>query len=239
MGLECELIYDGVSSRDIGVTVEAFPGSVIPTRDIETQTIPGRNGALIYDYGTYQNYDQTYTLHWRYTGRDGRIIEWLHKNGYKRLADSFHPEHYRMAYMASTSEVDNRMQALKRAEVTFTCKPQWYRKNGDKAIPVSASGKVIVNSGMDAKPLITVTGSGSGSIAINDVSVQISSIPSAGVVLDCELQDAYSVDKNSNLNSLVTLSGNDFPILVSGSNKITFTGGVKSATIIPRWWDLL
>lgn len=239
MGVECELIFDGVSSRDIGVTVEGFPGAVMPERDVEQENIPGRNGALIYDYGTYQNYSQTYTIHWRYIGHDGRISEWLHKRGYKRLEDSFHPEHYRMAYVSPSQDVDNRLQVLKRADIEFNCKPQWYRKNGDIPIVVNTSGRVLINTGEDALPLITVTGSGLGTVTAGTSTISISSIPSAGIVLDCELQDAYSVDKLTNYNSLITVTNNVFPKLTRGKNNIAFTGGVKSVKIVPRWWDLL
>ena len=88
-------------------------------------------------------------------------------------------------------------------------------------------------------PLITVTGSGKGTVTAGTSTVTISDIPSGGIVLDCELQDAYSVDKLQNLNSLITVENNEFPKLTRGKNTITFTGGVESVKIVPRWWDLL
>lgn len=239
MGVECDLIYDGVSSREIGVTVEGFPGAVMPKKDVETVVIPGRNGALLYDYGTFQNYTQTYTIHWRNVGKDARITEWLHKKGYKRLEDSFHPEHYRMAYVVNNQSLDNRLEVLKRIPIAFECKPQWFRKDGDLPILVMASGKVIFNTGEDALPLVTVTGSGSGSITFGGVTLQITSIPSTGIVIDCELQDAYSPDKLTNLNKSIGVTNGKFPALLRGKNTVTFTGGVESAKIVPRWWDLL
>lgn len=237
--IECDLTFDGVSSKDIGITVEGYPGAVIPEKDIETETVPGRNGDLVYDYGTFRNYSQLYTLHWRYVQRDARIVEWLHKAGYRRLEDSFHPEHYRMAYVASTQEVDNRMQVLKRMDVEFSCKPQWFRKDGVFPKTISASGQTMLNTGMTSKPLITLTGSGKATFTIGADTITISSIPSGGIVLDSELQDAYSVDKLTNLNNTITLSTNEFPKLERGVNKILFTGNVTSVKIVPRYWDLL
>lgn len=239
MGVECELIYDGVSSKQIGVTVEGFPGSVMPEKDFEQENIPGRNGALIYDYGTYKNYSQIYMVHWRYVGRDARITEWINKSGYRRLEDSFHPEHFRMAYVTASKEVDNRIQVLKRMEIEFNVKPQWFRKNGEYPITITTSDRTLMNTGMDSTPLITVTGSGAGDVRIGEISVHISSIPSTGVVIDSEIKDAYSPDKLTNLNSIITTTENEFPVLMRGKNKITFTGGVKSVKIVPRWWDLL
>lgn len=239
MGVECELIYDGVSSRDIGVTVEGFPGTVMPKKDLEVTTIPGRNGALVYDYGTYSNYTQNYTIHWRNVGRDARITEWLHKPGYHRLEDSFHPEHYRMAYVGTNQSLDNRMEVLHRIPVAFECKPQWFRKNGDLPIAISTQNRVLLNTGEDALPLIMVTGSGSGTLTIGEYIITISSIPATGIVIDSELQDAYSPDKMQNLNASITARDNKFPILKRGKNNISFTSGIKSVKIVPRWWDLL
>ncbi len=239
MGVECELIYDGVSSRDIGVTVEGFPGTVMPKRDVEVTTIPGRNGALVYDSGTYANYTQNYTMHWRNAYRDARITEWLHKPGYHRLEESFHPEHYRMAYVSSNQNMDNRMEVLHRITVAFECKPQWFKKSGDLPINVSTSGKSLLNTGEDAMPLITVSGSGEGTLTVGDCVITISSIPAKGIVIDSELQDAYSSDKLKNLNTSIKVKNNSFPVLKRGKTTISFTSGIKSVKIVPRWWDLL
>lgn len=239
MGVECELIYDGVSSRDIGVTVEGFPGAVMPQKDLEVTTIPGRNGALVYDYGTYANYSQKYTIHWREVGRSARIAEWLQKAGYHRLEDSFHPEHYRMAYVSTNQSLNNRMQVLQQMQASFECKPQWFRKNGDLPTTVSTSGAVLLNTGMDALPLITVSGSGTGTLTIGECVITLNSIPSSGIVIDSDLQDAYSPNKLQNLNSSIIAKDNKFPILKRGKNTVSFTDGVKSVKIIPRWWDLL
>lgn len=239
MGVECELIYDNVSSRDIGVTVEGFPGTVMPQKDLEVTTVPGRNGALVYDSGTYQNYSQEYTIHWRNVGRDARIIEWLHKRGYHKLEDSFHPEHYRLAYVGANQKLDNRMEVLHRMPISFECKPQWFRKNGDIPITISESGKTIINTGEESLPLVTVTGSSSGTLTFGEVTIQLNSIPSSGIVIDCDLQDAYSPNKLTNLNKSISTTNGKFPKLVRGKNIVSFTGGVKSVKIVPRWWDLL
>lgn len=235
---ECELIFDGVSSKDVGITVEGYPGALLPEKSVDTEEIPGRNGYLLYDYGTYRNYDQPYTIHWRNIDSDARIAQWLYKQGYRRLEDSFHPEHYRMAYFDGVFEIDNRMDVIKRAEIEFRCKPQWFRKNGDYKINAT-NGQTLVNTGMDALPIITVNGSGRCSVSVGNTSITISNVPSNGIVIDCELQDAYSPDKDQNLNSLISLSGEKFPVLSRGANTVSFTGSVESVIIVPRYWDLL
>ena len=53
--------------------------------------------------------------------------------------------------------------------------------------------------------------------------------------IDSELQDAYK--GTTNCNSLVTLS-NGFPKLIKGENEISFSGGITSVEVIPKWWTL-
>lgn len=251
---QCVLTFGGYASSNIGVTVESYPGSVKPQKNVDTDIIPGRNGDLIKDYKTYKNYEVTYTCHWRKnrelyenadyntannTSADYSVLPWLMLDGYQQLEDSFHPLHYRMAYISNSFEVDNLMNQLGRAKIRFNAKPQWFRKSGETAITVSSSGYHMQNTGMESLPLITVNGSGSCTVTIGAQSVSISSIPESGIVLDSELQDAYSPNKTTNFNNIVTLSGDKFPVLVHGDNIISYTGNITSITIIPRWWDLL
>ena len=46
-------IYNGKDSRDMGVILESLPPITRPKRRMETLTIPGRNGTLCIDEGTY------------------------------------------------------------------------------------------------------------------------------------------------------------------------------------------
>lgn len=238
MGLICKLIFGGVSSDSLGVTVEGFPASVIPERETETEMIPGRSGALLYDHGTYKNYPQNFTLHWLKQGNvDASVAAWLHKRGYQRLEDSFHPDHFRLAFYTGDTEIENRLNVLGRAEIQFNCKPQYFRKSGEVKLTPS-NGDFISNSGQTALPLITIYGTGSGAIVVGNVSAAISDIPSDGMVLDCDLQDAYSPSKLENYNARVEISGGDFPVLPPGGAQISWSGGITSVEIVPRWWDL-
>ena len=48
-------IYNGKDSRDMGVILESLPPITRPKRRMETLTIPGRNGTLCIDEGTYES----------------------------------------------------------------------------------------------------------------------------------------------------------------------------------------
>ena len=54
------------------------------------------------------------------------------------------------------------------------------------------------------------------------------------MTIDSEFQDVYHGTTNCNQN----VSINEFPKIVSGNNYISFSGGITSLEIIPRWWTL-
>ena len=75
-------------------------------------------------------------------------------------------------------------------------------------------------------------GSGSGTVTIGNTTVSLTDI-SEYVMLDCDIQDAYKgvVNKNS------TMTGS-FPKIEGGEQVVSFTGGITSLEITPRWWTL-
>ena len=112
----------------------------------------------------------------------------------------------------------------------------------DVAIPVghetdyfNAIGYVITNpSFFTSKPLIRVYGD--GVFYVNDISVTIAAHTEPYIDIDCELQDCYYED--TNMNSYVTFSNNDYPVLSPGVNGIMPTPGITKLDVTPRWWIL-
>lgn len=228
--------FAGQKSTDYGLTIEAYPDYIAGERIIEKKKVPGRNGALVFDTGAYSNAAVSYEVWCKGDYADLRgITRWLMQpNGYQRLSDSYDDEVYRMALCSNPIQFDVMMKRYGRATIEFDCQPQRFFLNGETEIDVS-SGTLLTNPGMPALPIITVTGSGAGQITVGAYVVGISDIPTTGLVLDCDLQDAYSGTENK--NGLITLS-DGFPVLESGENEIAYSGGVTSLKIIPRWWTL-
>jgi phage-related protein len=50
--------------------------------------------------------------------------------------------------------------------------------------------------------------------------------------IDCDTMDVYR-QAAENKNNLMTGS---FPVLPSGNSTVTFTGGISTVTITPRWY---
>lgn len=230
--------WAGKTSDTLGVVVEHYPIRVVPERALTETEIAGRNGALVQYDGNWQNYTQEYEVYIsaEKTGlvRAARAVaEWLSAPvGYQRLEDSYEPDVYRMAYYAGGQDIESILNRFGRATIEFVCKPQRFLKSGEAPKTFTEAGTLTNITRMDALPVITVYGTG-GTVTVNDTTVEISEIEDY-VVLDCELMDAYKGNENRN----PYVSAADFPVLVSGINNISFSGGITSLEIVPHWWTI-
>lgn len=235
------ITYNGVASSSLGIVVEEPPEYIYPERDYEITHVPGRNGDIYIDKGSYQNVERTYKLAAGSEESDfvvpaNKIVQWLHSaNGYARLEDTYEPEYYRKALYVESGNVENLLGTAGRITVSFNCYPQRYLLSGEDVITLTAR-KVITNpTNFAATPIVTVKGSGTGVLRIGDYTITISSITS-GMVIDSEIKDVYH--NTDNLNDQIILSSNQFPVIEPGECEVSFTGGITSVEIKPNWWTL-
>ena len=88
-------------------------------------------------------------------------------------------------------------------------------------------------TGIQARPLITITGSGDITLLIGTQIIQLSGIED-GIVLDSELQEVYWNDTLK--NSCMT---GEFPVLGEGNTAVSWTGGsISEVRVTPRWVSL-
>ena len=229
--------YNGTVSSTYGIFVEHRPVVTFPKRVIESINVPGRSGNLLFDTGAYDNVTVTYQVAYIDSGNvraDARnIATWLYQHDYYELSDSYDSGYFRKAVYVSPLNVTDILNVGGRANITFDCKPQRYLTSGKTALS-PAKNSSISNSYQPALPVITINGSGNGTLTIGGTVVTITG-QSAAIVLDSERQTAESGGNNA--NSLISLS-NGFPILQNGSNTVTWTGGVSSISVVPNWWTL-
>lgn len=135
--------WAGKCSNEIDVVVERYPNQNGPERRLEIIQIPGRNGDLIIDSGVYNNYAQSYEVYFNAsknrTPKQSRMVrEWLQTaTGYQRLEDSYDPEFYRLAYFSGPAEIENIMNQYGRMTISFMCKPQRWRKDGETPLTLT------------------------------------------------------------------------------------------------------
>ena len=127
-------------------------------------------------------------------------------------------------------------------EVEWTAEPWRYRWPGTASLTISGTGTYhIMNPGTAAAyPIITITGSGSGTIKIGDFQASLSAIPLGGMILDCERRMAYSTDGLTMLAGSVQLTDTGrgrWPRLEVGDNTMIVAGGITQVSVMPCWRD--
>lgn len=230
-----------IDSQNFKVWLTDVRAADSPKRDVSFLSIPGRNGDLIVDNNRWNNVDITYsfaipTEFADYFDAFKRAL--LSQCGYQRLEDSLYPDIFRMAIVKEPIQPEvMRYNRTGTFDVTFHCKPQRYLKSGEFATTLTEP-TTLYGDGFVAKPLITVYGSGAGTLTVGDTTVEIKDMADQ-LTLDCDLQTAYrQVGDGAPENMNGSIYAPNFPELGKRENPISWTGGVTKIEIIPRWWTI-
>lgn len=228
---------DGVDAASAGIHLQKPIVFSEAVPNIESKTIPGRNGALIFDTGSYKNRSGSASCFCLQEDVEaavssaGRFLMGGH--GYRRLETSDDQDHYWMARVKNSPQIEMRLRVIAPFEIGFDCKPQRFVKNGENAIVFTANGSLLNQYGQIALPFITVYGQGAGRLTIGDCVVEVNALDGT-LCLDSETQNAYNDSGNQNMN----INAPVFPTLPDGEIQIAFSGGITKVEIVPRWWEL-
>lgn len=230
---------DGVRCDEFGVRLQAPIEFSQPVPKITTESVPGRNGDLHYFENAFENITgdaKCFSMSFAHVEKAlNAVMKWtLMEPGYHRLETTEEPEIYRMACVVEGPGTEIRMKSVAPFNISFDCMPQKFFKSGEKGLTFTSSGGILFNDGFEAKPLITVYGSGTGKLKVGNTIVDLNNTFSGPIILDCDLQDAYYGYINKNSEIMATT----FPAIPPGKSTVEWSGGVESVTIIPRWWTL-
>lgn len=226
--------YNNQASKDYGLLVTALKVFGAPSRNVDKYSVPGRNGDILVDLGSYSNYVVQYQVaiidNFKVNARD--IANWLLSGvGYSRLEDTYNPESYRLASLYS--EVEYITTALNRegqATIEFDCKPQRFLLTGETSTSITGNDTITNPTQMASKPLLRAYGT--GTLSINGQDIVIRTVDSY-VDIDCEAQQCYKGAVNCNNDVEV----DEFPTFIPGVNVIELDG-ITRVDITPRWWEL-
>lgn len=241
--------FNGVSTSQFKLLISEKNIYSAPTRNLNVINVPGRDGDLIYDNGSFNNVELSYTCSCKDINiKAGDIKNWLSKEaGYKVLTDTYDPSFFRYASLNNGLEISEMITSVGTFIVKFSCKPYRYNIEGQNTITLNTSttAKTITNPyEYSSLPLISITGTKAITLQITTGGVstnRIITLPatSTRAYIDSELMAVY--DDNMNLlNSGINFV--DFPELKPGNSSIKFTKGtgatLTAASIIPRWRTL-
>ena len=223
--------FNGVRSSDFGLIISGKDIYSAPAPDVSFVSVPGRDGDVLIDGNRFNNVTVSYDVAFRNVkGRAAAIKLWLCRAGYFVLTDTYQPAYFRMAAFSSNLKIDELIENVGRAQISFNCKPFIYSFVGRETITLTEPGTVTNPEAFASLPYIKITGTGDIALFIGARAYDVRSVESY-VELDSELMAAYkdSVLCNDKINFT------EFPILPSGESNISWTGAVTQVKIVPRW----
>lgn len=184
-----DLTYGEVSANDYGIRINSGGIYNAPKRNIELVEVPGRNGSLTIDRGSYDNITVEYPCFCHADTQEefARKLNsfrnaMVAQVGYQKLVDTYNPDEYRLALYVEGLEVDQEdINTIGDFTLKFNCKPQRYLVNGEDEVTVN-DGDVINNPTLyDAKPLLMIKGY--GDVEFNGYKVTVENATMGDVVM--------------------------------------------------------
>ena len=228
-----------------GIYVDASQSFNKPEKNVSTFAIPGRNGDLIIDEGTFKNVLITYPCYipGSFESTFATLVNKLGAlEGYHKIECSNDSAHFRMG-----RAIIPQAPAVKRLNkdgwfnLSFDCKPQRFLNSGLTGVTFSAAGTISNPTKFPSRPTIHV-GRLLPDATIGDTIIAQTTRASGGIsIIDSERMECYESGGGS-LNDKFSFNPNEFPVLKPGSNTVdsTLISGADTNHIIiyPNWWEL-
>ena len=229
-----EIIWKGKSSKNIdGLIITDLPPITKPKMKTSKIEIDGRDGDIVEKVG-YESYTKSVGIGLTRNFNIDEVINYFTGEGELVLSDE--PNKVYLASIYDSIEYD-RLLRMRKATIKFYVQPYKYLKDEDKVeLDVTTHTSVeVINKGLEiSKPIISLEGSGTVEIAVNNINIFKYTFPNdeTKVIIDSLEEEAYYEGIYKNRNML-----GEFPKLSVGSNVISWTGTLTKISIEPksRW----
>lgn len=217
----------------------------VPKLDVTMTSVPGRNGELITPGGRFPNATVTYTCfvvarsQAELSAVLTEIKNWLYAepDRYHELTDTYDTLHTRQAVISGKLDITEQFLKVGSFTVTFSAKPFKYLRTGLDAQTYTQNFSLTNPYAFAAKPYLKLNGRGEGELLIqSEGSNKVWKFKTLNGYTECdaELMNYYHDTELKN----DTVEGDGFPELPAGTCSISFSGGITSVEIIPRWCTL-
>ena len=224
-------IFRGKNSLDMGVIVTSMPDVYKPKRRVSTQEIPGRDGVLHVEEGTYENYSKVVACAVVKRANLDSICVWLDGSG--EAIFSTEPDKVYRVRVDYQISIGKMLQYFQKLQVTFDTFPFKYSVNAADDFVVLTKPALLRNRGtVAAEPKIKIYGTGSVVLTINGKEYRLDGLQES-VVLESEMMEV--LDGAGVTYTPPDLDDDLFPRLEVGNNEISWTGNVEKIEIEPRW----
>ena len=232
------IIINGVSSTSIeGLIISTLPSISKPQMRIDTETIDGRDGDIVTPLG-YSAYDKDISIGLSKDYDIDEVITYFNSSG--KIIFSNEPDKY-YNFMITNAIDFEKLIRFKTATVSLHVQPFKYSAietkqtfNFDEA--TSGSFNIRNSGNFISKPLITITGSGTTNLYLNDNQVLVIDLGSntSTIVIDIDSMNAYDPTNSNLLNRKVIGDYNSCTLKV-GKNTIGFVGGNIDTITVDRY----
>lgn len=231
------IIWKRTNSRTAGITVTDLPEIILPEERVTFTDVPGLSGSLTQAEGVDVYKDITLAVKCYCPDPTPAAVAAIaaYFRGAGRLELPNRPDGYYEARVVNQIPFAKilRGNAPRTFTVNFRCKPFLHLYSGETAQTIMSGDFLLNPTGIQAKPLITITGSGDITLLVGTQIVELEGIDN-GIVVDSELQEAYYGDTLLNMK----MTG-EFPVLGVGNTAVSWTGGnVTYVSVTPRWLSL-
>ena len=239
-----------------GLYVDSSMSYNKPKKNVETVNVPGRNGNLVVDYGTYQNITITYPCYIK-GNFDTKFATMINKlsvlTGYQKITCSNDSGHYREGiFLTENAPTVKRLNKDGYFDLVFNCKPQrfdnWTWATDAVTLSTSPTEKDQIGE-QTAKPLLQVQGTGTIVFQTVDTygtpfrtitaTIDTTALTNPPLYIDCDSMECYTdtplIEAH---NECVSFSPNVFPDIPSGYRTYVTASGLTTKKLVWRDWTL-
>lgn len=233
-------VWDGVSSRDMGLIIRRNPSIVRARERVETIEIPGRSGYLTLSAGAnvFDNVVKTVEAQIPPSVDPQAVMTWLRGSGL--VVFSTEPDFAYDARIINQIEMERVFDDAWTGTITFLCQPEKRATIPESDISITDYQQVVYNPGnVPSRPKIQIEQQ--DLLAENPfvrVTVGYKVFEAAtdgnGCIIDSDAQ--IVTDLTGEVDTTYSSTG-DFPILEPGDNVVTIQGlpGLTVRKLTPRW----
>jgi len=228
--------FNGVSSTAHGLRVTRDYVINSTGIDVETVAVPGRDGDLLISKNRLKSVTLelpcTVLSNRKLTDAGSEISNWLNVDGYKDLTLSWDPDFiYRSAFI-ETFEIASLMRQFGKVKLNFLTYPVKFYKQGRTTQTLSNGATVNGIGNVNAKPIITLVGSGDCTLTINGRKTKLRAVQNT-ITLDMQARQVFSGNLPA-WDKVVRAPQYQMPYLDAGRNLISWDGDF-TVKMAPYW----
>jgi phage-related protein len=232
------LIINDISSKTVnGLLIQSLPPISKPKIRTSKEEIDGRDGDIVTPLG-FSAYDKTVSIGLKGDYNVDDVISYFNSSG--KVIFSNEIDRYYNFNIYDTIDLEKLIR-YRVADVKMHVQPFKYDANEvEKTYSYTDVTEATITArnlgNVYSKPTLTITGTGSISVYLNNTQIFSISLNTAQtIIIDVEQMNAYDTEGNY-LNRRVVGSYDNF-ILNTGLNTITINGSITSVSVnkISRW----